>query len=222
MQRPLGQKIASNCDLAALGHRRCRTISELILASGDRDNIEKGHAGALFAIAAAAIVEAWACSAQSGEDAAVPLARARSFYGVSYTPFRGARAPSGRRFPATPRRNRRGFGPAQAHPRTACDLLLDTRLNQICRTAKRHGIKVRKGCGCRTAPSAAAGTVTTAIAIGQAVSRGDAAVIVGNEFCCEAKWRRPTSCGPSARSSRRSPCRVSYADVWSSGAPPRT
>src|SRR2546423_1804406 len=84
-------------------HRRCRTISEASSSLRGPGPTSMGIAGALFAIAAAAIVAAWAWLGASVEMPPSPLAAGEKLYCVSYTPFRGTQSPLGPEGPVDPR-----------------------------------------------------------------------------------------------------------------------
>ena len=61
-----------------------------------------GIATALFAIAAAAIVTAWAWVGAAVQMPLSPLASGEKLYCVSYTPFRGRQSPLGPDIPVDP------------------------------------------------------------------------------------------------------------------------
>src|SRR5438067_402291 len=125
-------------------HRRCRTIRRgLILAQGTGTSM--GIAGALFAIAAAAVVAAWAWLGASVQMPPSPLASGEKLYCVSYSPFRGSQSPLGPEVPVNPRQIDEDL--AQLKHITDCvrTYSVDYGLDQIAEIAKRHGIKVLQG-----------------------------------------------------------------------------
>src|SRR5438067_1610087 len=64
--------------------------------------VSMGIATALFAIAAAAIVTAWAWLGAAVQMPPSPLASGEKLYCVSYTPFRGRQSPLGPDIPVDP------------------------------------------------------------------------------------------------------------------------
>src|SRR5262249_57728832 len=112
-------------------HRRCRTISEASSSRRGPGPTSMGIAGALFAVAAAAIVAAWSWLGASVQMPPSPLASGEKLYCVSYSPFRGTQSPLGPEIPVDPRQIDEDF--AQLRHITACGRTcsLDSGLAQI-------------------------------------------------------------------------------------------
>src|SRR4029450_1525134 len=104
-----------------------------------------GIATALFAMAAAAIVTAWAWLGAAVQMPPSPLARGEKLYCLSYTPFRGTQSPLGPDIPVDPRQIDEDL--AQLKHITDCvrTYSVDFGLDQIAEIAKRHGMKVLQG-----------------------------------------------------------------------------
>src|SRR5262249_58796656 len=99
MERGFAQKNRRPGDVGVAGPRRCRTISEASSSRRGPGPTSMGIAGALFAIAAAAIVAAWDWLGASVQMPPSPLASGEKLYCVSYSPFRGTQSPLGPEIP---------------------------------------------------------------------------------------------------------------------------
>src|SRR5262245_39556334 len=104
-----------------------------------------GIAAALFALAAAAIVAAWAWLGLPVEMPQSPLAAGEKLHCVSYAPFRSAQNPFGPDIPIDPRQIEQDL--AQLKQVTDCvrTYSTDHGLDQIPEIARRHGMKVLQG-----------------------------------------------------------------------------
>ena len=99
----------------------------------------------LFALAASAIVAAWAWLGGAVAMPPSPLQPGEKLYCISYAPFRGAQNPFGPDVPIDPRQIEEDL--AQLKQITDCvrTYSTDHGLDQIPRIAQRHGLKVLQG-----------------------------------------------------------------------------
>jgi exo-beta-1,3-glucanase (GH17 family) len=173
-----------------------------------------GIAGALFAIAAAAIVAAWAWLGASVEMPPSPLAPGEKLYCVSYTPFRGTQSPLGPEVPVDPKQIDEDL--AQLKHVTDCvrTYSVDYGLDQIAEIAKRHGIKVLQGLWLSNLPERSRRQVATATALAKRFPDVIAAVIVGNEVLLRGEMAAPDLVRTIREVKSQVAMPVSYADVW--------
>jgi exo-beta-1,3-glucanase (GH17 family) len=173
-----------------------------------------GIAGALFAIAAAAIVAAWAWLGAPVQMPPSPLASGEKLYCVSYTPFRGAQSPLGPEVPVDPRQIDEDL--AQLKHITDCvrTYSVDYGLDQIAEIAKRHGIKVLQGLWLSNLPERSRRQVATAIALAKRFPDVIAAVIVGNEVLLRGEMAAPDLVRTIREVKSQVAMPVTYADVW--------
>ena len=173
-----------------------------------------GIAGVLFAIAAAAIVAAWAWLGAAVQMPPSPLASGEKLYCVSYTPFRGTQSPLGPEVPVDPRQIDEDL--AQLKHITDCvrTYSVDYGLDQIAEIAKRHGIKVLQGLWLSNLPERSRRQVATAIALAQRFPDVIAAVIVGNEVLLRGEMAAPDLVRTIREVKSQVAMPVTYADVW--------
>ena len=173
-----------------------------------------GIAGALFAIAAAAIVAAWAWLGASVQMPPSPLASGEKLYCVSYSPFRGTQSPLGPEVPVDPGQIDEDL--AQLKHLTDCvrTYSVDYGLEQIAEIAKRHGIKVLQGLWLSNLPERSRRQVATAIALAKRFPDVIAAVIVGNEVLLRGEMAAPDLVRTIREVKSQVPMPVTYADVW--------
>ena len=173
-----------------------------------------GIAGALFAIAAAAIVAAWAWLGAPVQMPPSPLASGEKLYCVSYTPFRGTQSPLGPEVPVDPRQIDEDL--AQLKHVTDCvrTYSVDYGLDQIAEIAKRHGIKVLQGLWLSNLPERSRRQVATATALAKRFPDVIAAVIVGNEVLLRGEMAAPDLVRTIREVKSQVAMPVTYADVW--------
>src|SRR5262249_57530277 len=190
-QRRLRQKIAGNAIRRRLARRLPHDKARPHPRSGDPGPTSMSIAGALFAIAAAAVVAAWAWLGASVQMPPSPLASGEKLYCVSYAPFRGSQSPLGPEVPVDPRQIDEDL--AQLKHVTDCvrTYSVDYGLDQIAEIAKRHGIKVLQGLWLSNLPERSRWQVATAIALAKRFPDVIAAVVVGNEVLLRGQMAAP-------------------------------
>jgi exo-beta-1,3-glucanase (GH17 family) len=173
-----------------------------------------GIATALFAVAAAAIVTAWAWLGAAVQMPPSPLAAGEKLYCVSYTPFRGTQSPLGPDIPVDPRQIDEDL--AQLKHITDCvrTYSVDFGLDQIAPIAKRHGMKVLQGLWLSNRPELSRKQVETAIALANRFPDVIAAVVVGNEVLLRGEMAAPDLVRTIREVKAQVPVPVTYADVW--------
>jgi exo-beta-1,3-glucanase (GH17 family) len=173
-----------------------------------------GIATALFAMAAAAIVTAWAWLGAAVQMPPSPLARGEKLYCLSYTPFRGTQSPLGPDIPVDPRQIDEDL--AQLKHITDCvrTYSVDFGLDQIAEIAKRHGMKVLQGLWLSNRPELSRKQVATAIALANRFPDVIAAVIVGNEVLLRGEMAAADLVRTIREVKAQVPVPVTYADVW--------
>jgi len=173
-----------------------------------------GIATALFAVAAGAIVTAWAWLGAGVQMPPSPSAPGEKLYCVSYTPFRGTQSPLGPEIPVDPRQIDEDL--AQLKHITDCvrTYSVDFGLDQIAPIAKRHGMKVLQGLWLSNRPELSRKQVETAIALANRFPDVIAAVIVGNEVLLRGEMAAPGLVRTIREVKARVPVPVTYADVW--------
>src|SRR4029450_10938477 len=173
-----------------------------------------GIATALFAMAAAAIVTAWAWLGAAVQMPPSPLARGEKLYCLSYTPFRGTQSPLGPDNPVDPGQIDQDL--AQLKQITDCvrTYSVDHGLDQIPELAKRHGMKVLQGLWLSNKPELNRKQIATAIALANRFPDVIAAVIVGNEVLLRGEMAAPDLVRTIREVKAQVPVPVTYADVW--------
>jgi exo-beta-1,3-glucanase (GH17 family) len=173
-----------------------------------------GIATALFAMAAAAIVTAWAWLGAAVQMPPSPLASGEKLYCVSYTPFRGTQSPLGPDIPVDPRQIDEDL--AQLKHITDCvrTYSVDFGLDRIAEIAKSHGMKVLQGLWLSNRPELSRKQVATAIALANRFPDVIAAVIVGNEVLLRGEMAAPALVRTIREVKAQVPVPVTYADVW--------
>lgn len=173
-----------------------------------------GIATALFAMAAAAIVTAWAWLGAAVQMPPSPLVSGEKLYCVSYTPFRGTQSPLGPDIPVDPRQIDEDL--AQLKHITDCvrTYSVDFGLDRIAEIAKSHGMKVLQGLWLSNRPELSRKQVATAIALANRFPDVIAAVIVGNEVLLRGEMAAPALVRTIREVKAQVPVPVTYADVW--------
>jgi exo-beta-1,3-glucanase (GH17 family) len=173
-----------------------------------------GIATALFAMAAAAIVTAWAWLGAAVQMPPSPLASGEKLYCVSYTPFRGTQSPLGPDIPVDPRQIDEDL--AQLKHITDCvrTYSVDFGLDRIAEIAKSHGMKVLQGLWLSNRPELSRKQVATAIALANRFPDVIAAVIVGNEVLLRGEMAAADLVRTIREVKAQVPVPVTYADVW--------
>src|SRR5438128_1631671 len=176
--------------------------------------VSMGIATALFAIAAAAIVTAWAWVGAAVQMPPSPLASGEKLYCVSYTPFRGRQSPLGPDIPVDPGQIDEDL--AQLKHITDCvrTYSVDHGLDQIAAIAKRHGMKVLQGLWLSNLPELSRKQVATVIALAKQFPDVIAAVIVGNEVLLRGEMAAPDLVRTIREVKAQVAMPVTYADVW--------
>jgi glucan 1,3-beta-glucosidase len=171
-------------------------------------------AGALFVIAAAAIVAAWGWLGAAVQMPAAPFGAGEKLYCISYAPFRGAQSPFDPDVPIDPRQIEEDL--AQLKPFTDCvrTYSTDHGLDQIPEIAKRHGMKVMQGLWLSSLPELSRKQIETAVALANRFPDVIAAVIVGNEVLLRGEMSAPDLARTIRDVKARVPMPVTYADVW--------
>src|SRR5215470_16408643 len=176
--------------------------------------VSMGIASALFAVAAAAIVTAWAWLGSQVQMPPSPLASGQKLYCVSYTPFRGAESPFGPDVPVDPKQIDEDL--AQLKHITDCvrTYSVDHGLDRIAEIAKRHGMKVLQGLWLSNQPELSRKQVVTAIALAKQFPDVIIAVIVGNEVLLRGEMAAPDLVRTIREVKSQVAMPVTYADVW--------
>ena len=173
-----------------------------------------GVAGALFAIAAAAIVAVWGWLGSMVQMPPSPLASGGKLYCISYAPFRGDQNPFGPDVPIDPRQIDEDL--AQLKHITDCvrTYSIDHGLDQIPEIAKRHGMKVLQGLWLSNWPDRSRYQVETAIGLAKRFPDVIVAVIVGNEVLLRGEMSGPELVRIIREVKAQVSMPVTYADVW--------
>src|SRR6266568_2508598 len=171
-------------------------------------------AAALFALAGAAIVAAWAWLGMKVEMPPSPLGPGEKLHCISYAPFRGAQNPFGPDVPIDPRQIDEDL--AQLKPITDCvrTYSIDHGLDQIPEIARRHGMKVLQGLWLSSLPDLSRKQIETTIALANRFPDVIQAVIVGNEVLLRGEMAAPDLARTIREVKARVPMPVTYADVW--------
>ncbi len=173
-----------------------------------------GIATALFAMAAAAIVTAWAWLGAAVQMPPSPLAPGEKLYCVSYTPFRGTQSPFGSDIPVDPRQIDEDLARLKHITDCVRTYSVDFGLDQIAEIAKRHGMKVLQGLWLSNRPELSRKQVATAIALANRFPDVIAAVIVGNEVLLRGEMAAADLVRTIREVKAQVPVPVTYADVW--------
>src|SRR6266545_3662 len=176
--------------------------------------ISMGIATALFAVAAAAIVTAWAWLGAAVQMPSSPLAPGEKLYCVSYTPFRGTQSPFGPDIPVDPRQIDEDLARLKHITDCVRTYSVDFGLDQIAEIAKRHGMKVLQGLWLSNRPELSRKQVATAIALANRFPDVIAAVIVGNEVLLRGEMAAADLVRTIREVKAQVPVPVTYADVW--------
>ena len=173
-----------------------------------------GIATALFALAASAIVAAWAWLGAAVQMPPSPFAAGEKLYCISYAPFRGGQNPFGPDIPIDPRQIEEDL--AQLKQLTDCvrTYSTDHGLDQIPEIARRHGMKVLQGLWLSSLPELSRKQVETAIALAKRFPDVIAAVIVGNEVLLRGEMSAPELARTIREVKAQVSVPVTYADVW--------
>ena len=173
-----------------------------------------GIATALFALAASAIVAAWAWLGAAVQMPPSPLAAGEKLHCISYAPFRGGQNPFGPDIPIDPRQIEEDL--AQLKQLTDCvrTYSTDHGLDQIPEIARRHGMKVLQGLWLSSLPELSRKQVETAIALAKRFPDVIAAVIVGNEVLLRGEMSAPELARTIREVKAQVSVPVTYADVW--------
>ncbi len=168
----------------------------------------------LFALAASAIVAAWAWLGGAVAMPPSPLQPGEKLYCISYAPFRGAQNPFGPDVPIDPRQIEEDL--AQLKQITDCvrTYSTDHGLDQIPRIAQRHGLKVLQGLWLSSLPELSRKQVESAIDLAKRFPDVIAAVIVGNEVLLRGEMSAPALARTIREVKARVSMPVTYADVW--------
>jgi exo-beta-1,3-glucanase (GH17 family) len=173
-----------------------------------------GIATALFAMAAAAIVTAWAWLGAAVQMPPSPLAPGEKLYCVSYTPFRGTQSPFGPDIPVDPRQIDEDLARLKHITDCVRTYSVDFGLDQIAEIAKRRGMKVLQGLWLSNRPELSRKQVATAIALANRFPDVIAAVIVGNEVLLRGEMAAADLVRTIREVKAQVPVPVTYADVW--------
>jgi glucan 1,3-beta-glucosidase len=171
-------------------------------------------ATALFVLAAAVIVGAWAWLGGTVAMPLSPLAAGEKLYCVSYAPFRGDQNPFGPDVPIDPRQIDEDL--AQLKQITSCirTYSVDHGLDQIPEIAKRHGLKVMQGLWLSSLPELSRKQVARTIELAKQFPDVIAAVIVGNEVLLRGEMSAPQLAKTIREVKAQVSMPVTYADVW--------
>jgi exo-beta-1,3-glucanase (GH17 family) len=171
-------------------------------------------ATALFVLAAAVIVGAWAWLGGTVAMPPSPLAAGEKLHCVSYAPFRGDQNPFGPDVPIDPRQIDEDL--AQLKQITSCirTYSVDHGLDQIPEIAKRHGLKVMQGLWLSSLPELSRKQVARTIELAKQFPDVIAAVIVGNEVLLRGEMSAPQLARTIREVKAQVSMPVTYADVW--------
>jgi exo-beta-1,3-glucanase (GH17 family) len=174
----------------------------------------RGIATALFVLAAAVIVGAWAWLGGTVAMPPSPLAAGEKLHCVSYAPFRGDQNPFGPDIPIDPRQIDEDL--AQLKQITSCirTYSVDHGLDQIPEIAKRHGLKVMQGLWLSSLPELSRKQVARTIELAKQFPDVIAAIIVGNEVLLRGEMSAPQLARAIREVKAQVPMPVTYADVW--------
>jgi glucan 1,3-beta-glucosidase len=169
---------------------------------------------ALFALAAAAIVGAWAWLGGPVQMPQAAPAAAVKLDCISYAPFRGDQNPFGPDVPIDPRQIDADL--AQLKPFTDCvrTYSIDHGLDQIAAIAGRHGMKVLQGLWLSNQSALNRHQIDTAVALAKRFPDVIEAVVVGNEVLLRGEMSAPALAATIREVKAQISQPVTYADVW--------
>ena len=172
------------------------------------------HAAASFALAAAAVVAAWAWLGAAVEMPAAPLAAGEKLQCISYAPFRGDQDPFGPDVPIDPRQIDEDL--ARLAPLTDCirTYSIDHGLDQIPAIAQRHGLKVMLGLWLSNVPGWSQKQIETGVALARRFPDVIQSVVVGNEVLLRGEMSAPDLVATIRGVKAQVSVPVTYADVW--------
>ncbi len=175
---------------------------------------ETSLASLSFAVAAAAIVAAWAWLGAAVDMPASPLAPGEKMPCISYAPFRGDQSPFGPDVPIDPRQIDEDL--TALKPLTDCirTYSIDHGLDQIPEIAGRHGMKVMLGLWLSSLPDLSRHQVETAVALANRFPNVVSSVVVGNEVLLRGEMSAPDLVNTIRSVKARVHVPVTYADVW--------
>ena len=173
-----------------------------------------GTASALFAVAAAAIVAAWAWLGAAVDMPPSPLGPSGKLHCISYAPFRGDQDPFGPDVPIDPRQIEEDL--AQLKQVTDCirTYSVDHGLDQIPEVARRHGLKVLQGLWLSSLPAPSRAQVETAVALAKRYPDVIIGIVVGNEVLLRGEMSAPDLVRTIREVKAQVAVPVTYADVW--------
>ena len=205
----LARAASPGCDRDWPRAWQCRrsTISEVVSMNGE--GLPMRLATALFALAASAIVAAWAWLGAAVQMPPSPLAPGEKLYCVSYAPFRAGQDPFGPDIPIDPRQIEEDLAQLKRDHRLRAHLFDRPRARPDPGNRQAPRPEGAAGaCGCRAVPDLTRKQIDTGIALAKRFPDVIQAVIVGNEVLLrgEMSAARPRR-GSSARSRRRCRCR---------------
>jgi exo-beta-1,3-glucanase (GH17 family) len=171
-------------------------------------------AAVCFALAAAAVVAAWAWLGAAVVMPAAPLAAGEKLQCISYAPFRGDQDPFGPDVPIDPRQIDEDL--ARLAPLTDCirTYSIDHGLDQIPAIAQRHGLKVMLGLWLSNLPDLSRKQVETAVALANRFPGTVQSVVVGNEVLLRGEMSAPDLVATIRAVKAQVSVPVTYADVW--------
>jgi glucan 1,3-beta-glucosidase len=171
-------------------------------------------ATALFALAASAIVAAWAWLGAEVAMPPSPLGGAGKLDCVSYAPFRGAQDPFGPDVPIDARQIDEDLGQLKRITDCVRTYSTDHGLDQIPEIARRHGLKVMQGLWLSSRPELSRKQVETAVTLARRHPDVITAVIVGNEVLLRGEMSASDLVRTIREVKAQVPMPVTYADVW--------
>jgi glucan 1,3-beta-glucosidase len=172
------------------------------------------YGAASFALAAAAIVAAWAWLGAAVEMPVSPLGPGEKLPCVSYAPFRADQNPFGPDVPIDPRQIEDDL--VRLKPLTDCirTYSVDHGLDQIPEIAGRHGMKVMQGLWLSSLPDLSRHQTETAIALARRFPDVIQSVVVGNEVLLRGEMSAPDLVKTIRAVKAQVTMPVTYADVW--------
>src|SRR6266702_1944054 len=150
-----------------------------------------GHAAALFAVVAGAIVAFWSWLGAPVDNPPSPFAGTEKLACVSYAPFRGDQNPFGPDVPIDPRQIDEDLAALKQITDCIRTYSVDHGLDQIPEIARRHGMKVLQGLWLSNKPELNRKQIATTIALAKRFPDVIAAVIVGNEVLLRGEMSAP-------------------------------
>jgi exo-beta-1,3-glucanase (GH17 family) len=172
------------------------------------------RAAAFFALAAAAILSAWAWLGAPIATPPSPLGPAGKLDCISYAPFRGNQDPFGPDVPIDPRQIEEDL--ARLAPLTGCirTYSVDHGLDQIPEIAARHGMKVMLGIWLSNLPDLTRHQIAVGVALARRFPDVVQSVVVGNEVLLRGEMSAPDLANTIRSVKAQVGVPVTYADVW--------